>query len=314
MQRFLAIGEVARRLHLSVDKVRQLADDGEIKVRRTEGGHRRFTEEAVERFETRQRPSRISSKRSRSSSRPPRSRKQPVNQVSDSVFGEPGDDDVELDDDFLDEEPMYEVVNRSSPRQVQSPTAAHFSSARRNPALLPSPDTAKAAAEREQTAREEQNRLQSLKNLGTMWIPYDVPTAVRSNIIEELEGYVTSEKLPAWVSSFEQHNLVRGRVDAIVQAHRKQVADDEARKKAEQARQVAALKAKAEADRQVQALITQGMAYAEQELEEFDFLDCVEIRSDVERALREEVKADWSQRDVEMLVEDVLDEPGEEDD
>jgi excisionase family DNA binding protein len=308
MQRFLAIGEVARRLRLSVDKVRQLADDGEIKVRRTEGGHRRFTEEAVERFETRQRPSK------RSRSRPARSRKKPVNQVSPSVFDESDGDDFELDDDFLDEEPMYDVVNRPSPRQVQSPTASHVSLARRNPPVLPSPDTAKAAAEREQTAREEQNRLQSLKNLGTMWIPYDVPTVVRAKIIEELEGYVTSEKLPAWVSSFEQHNFVRGRVDAIVQAYRKQVADEEERKKAEQARQVAALKAKAESDRQVQALITQGMAYADQDLEQFDFLDCAEIRSDVERALREEVKADWSQRDVEMLVDEVMDEPGEEDD
>jgi hypothetical protein len=87
-----------------------------------------------------------------------------------------------------------------------------------------------------------------------------------------------------------------------------------ARKKAELARQIAALKTKGEDVRRVQALITQGMTYADRELEEFDFLDCSEIRSDVERALREEVKADWSQRDVEMLVDEVIDEEGDEDD
>jgi excisionase family DNA binding protein len=42
--RLLTIGEAARRLHLCVDKVRQLADDGELRAERTDGGHRRFAE------------------------------------------------------------------------------------------------------------------------------------------------------------------------------------------------------------------------------------------------------------------------------
>jgi alkylation response protein AidB-like acyl-CoA dehydrogenase len=63
---------------------------------------------------------------------------------------------------------------------------------------------------RRQTAAEV-SRLQALKAYGTSSITYDMPATVRSKIVEELEAYVTSARLPAWVSSWEQQTLVKGR-------------------------------------------------------------------------------------------------------
>jgi hypothetical protein len=51
-----------------------------------------------------------------------------------------------------------------------------------------------------------------------------------------------------------------------------------------------------------------GVAYANQELNDFNVLDRWEIRPEVEKAPREDVRSDWSERDVEELVDDVLDE------
>ncbi len=50
MDRLLSIGEVAKRLRVSVDVVRSLTESGELKGARTGGGHRRYRPEEVERW------------------------------------------------------------------------------------------------------------------------------------------------------------------------------------------------------------------------------------------------------------------------
>jgi hypothetical protein len=66
-------------------------------------------------------------------------------------------------------------------------------------------------------------------------------------------------------------------------------------------------KAKAEAEHRIDEVIAHGKRYAEQELREFEVFDRWEIRMEVEKALREEVRADWFEADVEELVDEVLD-------
>ncbi len=304
MQKLLSVGQVARRLYLSEDKVRALADDGEIASQRTTGGHRRFTEVAVARYEARQ-----GSSAQRKKQAPKR---QPAKAAAAPFFDDSGDEDEEIFDEF-EESAKYDVT---APRLAQT----------RPPARSPAAPTASARdhkqedeEERRRQAAEEAARLQALKAYGATSIPYDVPVAVRSKIVEELEAYVTSERLPAWVSTWEQHTLVKGCVDAIVDAYRKRVKEEaeqaraeESRKtaaaKASRAAQEAASKAKAEAERRVQELIAHGKKYAEGGLREFTGLDRWEIRSEIEKALQEEIEADWSARAVEDLVDELLDE------
>src|SRR5207237_5383142 len=50
MDRLLSIGEVAKRLRVSVDVVRSLTESGKLKAIRTGGGHRRYRPEEVERY------------------------------------------------------------------------------------------------------------------------------------------------------------------------------------------------------------------------------------------------------------------------
>ncbi len=71
--------------------------------------------------------------------------------------------------------------------------------------------------------------------------------------------------------------------------------------------------AEEEATRQIQMLIDHGTRYANRELRAFDAGIRWKVRRDVEEALKEEVKADWGEEDVEELVDEVLDEWEEED-
>src|SRR5438876_12195619 len=50
MERLLSIGEVAKRLRVSVDVVRSLTENATLKAVRTGGGHRRCRPEEVERW------------------------------------------------------------------------------------------------------------------------------------------------------------------------------------------------------------------------------------------------------------------------
>lgn len=310
MRTFFTVGQVARRLHLSEDKIRALADEGEIASQRTTGGHRRFAEGAVARYEARH------------GSRPER-RKQaaPKRQRARAAAAPIFDDSTDEDEEIFDESGW--------PTEDASPVPV----AQARPHVSPATTATRAVGdyvqadlvERKRQAIAEAARLQSLKSYGTSSIPYDVPVTVRSKIVEELEAYVTSERLPAWVSTWEQQRLVRGRVDSIVEAHRKKVKDEAEQMRVEEARQAAvgkarraaaeaASKVKAEADRLVQELIDHGKRYAEDDLLEFDPSDRWDVRLAIAKALGEEVGADWSERDVEDLVEDVLDEETEDDD
>src|SRR5438132_13395155 len=50
MDRLLTIGQVAKRLRVSVDVVRSLTDNGQLRAERTGGRHRRYRSEEVERY------------------------------------------------------------------------------------------------------------------------------------------------------------------------------------------------------------------------------------------------------------------------
>lgn len=314
MPKLFSVGQVARRLHLSEDKVRSLADEAEIAVQRTPGGHRRFTEVAIATYESR--PDSPSRKKKKAQS----VRRTPVRRASTAVYSTPLDED----EDLLDGPEEYDELAEDDvpPRPVVAPVPPARLSAIQIPSLRDR--NQEEEEKRQRSVAVEASRLRDLKAYGAMAIPYDVPVTVRAQIVGDLETYVTSERLPAWVSAWEQKRLVQGRVDTTVEAHRKQVQEEAEQARAEETRKEAAARAsraaqeasahaKAEAQRRPQELISHGQRYAEDGIMEFDPSDRWKVRSAIEKALREEVASDWDERGVEALVEEVLDEETEDD-
>ncbi len=72
MDKLLSVGQVARRLRVSVDVVRSLDERGELKGRRTPGGHRRYLPADVDRVIARQRAGRTKTQTRPSRSSAPR--------------------------------------------------------------------------------------------------------------------------------------------------------------------------------------------------------------------------------------------------
>src|SRR3989442_5786386 len=96
MDKLLSVGQVAKRLRVSVDVVRSLDDRGELKARRTPGGHRRYLPADVDRV-----IARLRAGRSRADTRPSRSptpRRAPP-PVHDRRPAQPADDDFDVEDD-----------------------------------------------------------------------------------------------------------------------------------------------------------------------------------------------------------------------
>src|SRR5690348_3150123 len=96
MDKLLSVGQVARRLRVSVDVVRSLDERGELKGRRTPGGHRRYLPAEVDRV-----IARLRAGRSRPETRPSRSpaprRAPPL--VHERRPAQPADDDFDVEDE-----------------------------------------------------------------------------------------------------------------------------------------------------------------------------------------------------------------------
>src|SRR2546427_12193685 len=94
MDKLLSVGQVAKRLRVSVDVVRSLDERGALKAKRTPGGHRRYLLADVDRVKAR-----LHAGRSRTPTRAARSPgpRRPPPSVHERRPAEPDDFDVEED-------------------------------------------------------------------------------------------------------------------------------------------------------------------------------------------------------------------------
>ncbi len=267
MGRLLSIGEVADRLGVSVDVVRSMEERGELGAIRTTGGHRRFRVEDVGRLKAKLHAthSKFLTGRSETSTRRtathPKPRPRPVepNLAESDIEEEADPDDLEAS----------EAERRAAKEQ--------------------------AAAEAQARAAEtdaERRRLEGLKKYGLELASWALlPTEWRARVVEDLEHCVTSKRLPVWNSTADAQQMVKARVDSIIEEYH----DEEERRREEDDEQ-----------RRIASLTAYGNSYARSETWNWDSSDRDRARRDVERALREEVKADWTEADVKDLVDDEL--------
>ena len=281
---WLTTSEAARYLGVSVDKMRELDESGELRASRTKGGHRRFSRKALDAYLARKGAgaSRRTQERPKPPSRPVL-RPQPIPDVTedDPEDFEPGDEEIEA---FIEAPPPPP------------------------PPIDPFEKFAREMAERRKREQEEAplRRLVTLKQHGLNQIPYGTPDIWRARVAAVLEGCVTAKAFPDWINDSQAYAIVRGKVEEVLQPYHEEVA----RKKAEEARK----EEEARDVRRVQQLIEFGKRHTSSEtLFGWDSEPRERALRDVERMLDERVEADWTEQDVKDAVKDELDKWDEDD-
>ena len=284
--RWFSSSQAARYLGVSVDTIRDLDESGELQAERTKGGHRRFSREKLDAYLGK-------TKRGRNVRPEAGARRPPPRSSRAQRIPEPPDHDAQ------DLEPMDAEVEAA----VEVPP----------PVPVPHPDPLERLVRdmTEQLKRDRaeapQRRLVALKQYGLNQVPWGVPDSWRAKVATALEGYVTLEHFPSWVSDQQAYAFVRGKVDELLQPYR----DEVAREQQEAARG----QQQAQDQRRVQALIDYGKHYASGETPfDWEADDRDRALRDVEQLLKDEVEPDWTEQRVKDAVDDELAEWEEEPD
>jgi excisionase family DNA binding protein len=285
-KKWFSASEAARYLGVSVDKVRQLDESGELPAERTKGGHRRFSRKTLDAYLAR---------KGRGRSAHVEERSKPSARAVARPDPEPLDDDPE---DFEPGDEEFEPFVEPPP---PPPPPNPFEKLERD------------LAERKKREAEEAplRRLATLKQYGLSQVPYGTPDSWRGKVASAVEGFVTLKTFPTWINDTEAYRIVRGKVEEVLEPYH----DEVARKKAEETRreEEAATKRRhqeeeAKEERRVQELIDDGMRHARSEtLFDWESEDRDRALRDVERMLKDSVESDWTEGEVKDAVNDELD-------
>ena len=274
-KQWFTTSEAARYLDVSVDKMRELDETGELRASRTEGKHRRFARKACDAYLARGR-------RSKPKADHPKPRPRPI--ARPQPHPEQFDDDA---DEFDPAEEDFEPFVEPPP---PPPPPNPFEKLERELA-----DWTKREAE-----EAPLRRLTRFKQYGLEQVPYGTPDSWRGKVALALEGFVTLKTFPEWINDAEAYRILRGKVDEILQPYKEEVArekEDQGRKEQE-----------AQDERRVQQLIEYGKRHASNEIPfAWDWQDRDRAARDVERMLKDSVEADWTENDVKDAVNDELD-------
>lgn len=275
MSRILSIGEAAKRLGLQVDTVRKLESAGKIQAVRTNGGHRRFTEAELDRFQrSRRRRGKTSQKRNPSTGE---------FAGREAAFADDPDEfDEDLSIEDVDAEELASHRPPPPPRPAPAPQPTPPFMPQRLPSLFDPAET-------------ERLRLKQIRTMGQGAIPWDAPADLHRQVILDLERFVTTGQFPAELPLYKSREMVIGRVEGVLRPWRG------AQEKAKRAKE-----AKEASERQRDALISKGTNYAYRETAEWDFSPKLDAWAEVKKVLLRDVKPDMTDLEVEELVDDVL--------
>ena len=217
MGKQLTIGQTAKRLGLEVDTVRKLERAGKLKAIRTSGGHRRFTEESIDRF-------RKERKRASVASRPARRQRSTRAVVQLNRHPRTGEflaADVEVMDDFEDFEGEFQpeeeyAAPKTSTAFVQTPIPV--------PVLRPNPSSEQPVTRPSAFAEvARQIRLDTIKSYGRAAMPWSLPAEWQSKVLAHLEGFVTPAQFPDGLSHAMAAELIRASVGEMLQPYHETV-------------------------------------------------------------------------------------------
>lgn len=156
----------------------------------------------------------------------------------------------------------------------------------------------------------ESARLDALRAHGRSRLPFDATAGARSAVIETLKAYVNASRFPASTPSWVAHQAIEAKIDAVLEPFNAKAARAASIKRQEDAENAERIRE----ERQLDSLIQRGKSHAFTETVQWDRNDAEDARAAVLDALEEEVDADWTNQDVEDLVDEVLEEFDEDSD
>ena len=275
MKKYLTIGQAAERLGLQVDTLRKLETSRKIAAERTTGGHRRFTEVELDRFQrSRRRRGKTSQKR---------------NPTTGEFTGHASafaNDPDELDEELPIEDWDAEELASYRPPPPPRPT----------PVAPPAPFVPQPLASLFDPAETERLRLKNIRTMGQGAIPWNAPADLHRQVILDLERFVTTSQFPAELLPHKVREMVTGRVEGILRPWR------EAEEKAKRAKE-----AQEASQRLKNSLIAKGTEYAYRETADWDFAPKLDAWAEVKKVLLRDVEPDMTDLEVEDLVDQVLD-------
>jgi excisionase family DNA binding protein len=156
----------------------------------------------------------------------------------------------------------------------------------------------------------ETARLDALKAHGRSRISFDATAGARSAALEMLDAYVNASRFPASTSTWMAHQAIEAKIDAVLEPFNAAASRAASIKREEDAETAERVRE----ERQLDSLIARGKSHAFTETLLRHRDEAEDARAAVLDALEEEVEGDWTNRDVEDLVDEVLEEFDEESD
>lgn len=294
MDRSLSPRDAAEKLGISPDTLRRWEREGLIQCERTPGGQRRYREEDIS--------SMLAAGPSEPSRRmmPGPSTVRSLNDAPDQSHARTITPQVAPWDRRVREEQADLEVTRIRRERAELIRAERAEREARERAANDAKRAAAArTAERERIAEFEatqEKRLNELRAYGKVCAVW-APEEYQAKVVRDLLSSVNPEDYPPDLSDYLARVQVNSRIEAILKPWR----EEEARKRA-----------KLESQRTLDSLILSGKWHAQVETRTWDRRAADRASREVERTLRDEVDADWTNDDVHDLVDDVLDEWFEE--
>lgn len=290
MDRSLSPRAAAEKLGISPDTLRRWEGEGLIQCERTPGGQRRYREED------------ISSMLDGGPSEPTR-RSIPARSTARSITDGPQQtlgrtvaaQLAPWEQRVREEQADLEVTRIRRERAALIRDERAEREARERAASDAERTEAARAAEQERISAFEtaqERRLSELREYGkvfTVWAPAEY----QAKVVRDLLSTVNLETYPPDLSDSLARVQVAARVERILVPWKKQEASKNARR---------------ESERKKESLTIAGKWYAHTETLTWDRRAADRANREVERTLRDEVDADWTDDDVRDLVDDVLDE------
>jgi excisionase family DNA binding protein len=291
MNEHLSVHQAAARLGVSVDTLRDWEKAGRVKAERTVGGHRRFLASEIERVRAKlgaMRPGTGGQTEGRAPQNPQAS-------ALSRTMGLPG-----LGPPTFWQEQVREVRARTDVLKARREARELLATRQASQAR------AIEAAEDAKRREEHRQQLETLKEFGRSLARAELPAEWRAQVTQELERFVTPDRFPPSLPASEGRAFVEARVQAVVRRYQEHRAEERAREERARQRELDAVR--------VERLVESGKRRVLWKTILWDRADQARVRRDVTDALRREVAADWSETEVNDLVDEVLKEWREGDD